>query len=159
MTELLRNRERPIPQAEQGAPSLEARRPGPLEQSTNREADPSSTRANTSVNRAIEQPPVVTTEKDIVIGQLEDALADELDTVYQSLPADKQLAFKDKGEAIARDIRQMVSAKKWQGHKVLKMVTEWLNMIPNVNGFYLRQMSKIKLDALADIYEAQQSNL
>lgn len=154
MVELLReSRRRELPPLEQEAPAFEVR-PSASATSANRETSPAQA---PRLNREL---PKVTTEsthqENTVLNDLENVLAQDLGEVFRALSSEQQSKFKAKGEQLARDVQEMVAQNSWRGHKVLQRVTEWLGLIPNVNVYYLRQMAKIKFDALADIYEARQ---
>lgn len=136
---------------EQEAPAVEFIRPQDEQRPNKTETQP---RRTNEIPQS-EQSPRSLEKKDLVLVALEEALADELASVYKALPAERQLTFKEQGERLAIEVRQMMATKKWQPHKILKMLTAWLNLIPQVNVYFLRQIAKIKLDALTDIYEAQ----
>lgn len=94
-------------------------------------------------------------EKDPVLTQIEGILAENLGEIYSQLPEDKREAFKAKGEEVAGKIHEMVLTAKIKVHKVLKLIGEWLHMIPGVNVYFLQQEAKIKLDKIMDYAEEQ----
>lgn len=97
-------------------------------------------------------------EKDAVLGQIENLLAENLGEIYQQLPESKREAFKTKGEAVASAIQNMVTTAKVKTHVILKLISDWLSMIPGVNVYFLRQEAKIKLDKIMDFVEEQSNN-
>lgn len=100
-------------------------------------------------------PVAVVPERDPVLAQIENILANNLGDIYTQLPEDKREAFKVKGEEVASKIHEMVTTAKIKVHKILKLVTEWLGMIPAVNVYFLQQEAKIKLDQIMDYVEEQ----
>jgi hypothetical protein len=97
-------------------------------------------------------------EKDPGLTQIENLLAENLGEIYAQLPEEKREAFKIKGEEVAKTIHEMVVTARVKVHKVLKLVSDWLGMIPGVNVYFLRQEAKIKLDKVMDYVEEQAKN-
>jgi len=87
--------------------------------------------------------------------RIEDALADGLADVYKTLPPSLKPAFKKKGEEVAHIIQLWIHEAKLSAHKVLRLIREWLGMIPRVNPYYLEQQSKIKTDQVIRIAESE----
>jgi hypothetical protein len=52
----------------------------------------------------------------------------------------------------------MITTAKIKVHEVLKMISAWLGMIPNVNVYFLRQEAKIKLDKVLDYADERSKN-
>lgn len=94
-------------------------------------------------------------EKDPMLVQIEGILSENLGEIYSQLPEDKREAFKVKGEEVASSIHEMMSTAKLKVHKVLKLIAEWLHMIPGVNVYFLQQEAKIKMDKIMDYAEEQ----
>ncbi len=143
----------------------------PLESARHPEAD--SERLASDVERAIEAPsspversapapihaPAVTAPAaaaiDPALQRIEDALSDGLADVYKTLPPSIKPAFKKKGEEVARTIQLWIQEAKLSAHKVLRLIREWLGMIPRANPYYLEQQSKIKTDQVMRIAESK----
>ena len=98
-------------------------------------------------------------EKDPAVVQIESILSENLGEIYSQLPEDKREAFRLKGEEIAGAIHQMIKAAKVKAHSVLKLITEWLRLIPGVNVYFLQQEAKIKMDKILDYAEEQAKSL
>jgi hypothetical protein len=88
--------------------------------------------------------------KDPVLQEIENILSANLGEIYTQLPEDKRAAFKAKGEEVAGKIQAMIVTAKVKVHEILKLISSWLGMIPNVNMYFLRQEAKIKLDKVLD---------
>lgn len=102
---------------------------------------------NTPLSRAPEQP-----VKPLSLLKTENLLAERLEELYASLNSETQVAFKQKGEEIAVVITQLAESGKLTAEKVLKLIREWLKLIPGVNKFFLEQEAKIKTDAVMDAF-------
>lgn len=84
---------------------------------------------------------------------VEKTLAGDLVDVYKSLPPNLKPAFKAKGEEVAVTITGWMHETKIVAKKVLRLIKEWLSMIPQVNKHYLEQESKIKTDHIMGLYD------
>lgn len=96
------------------------------------------------------------TEKPVkseVLVKIEKILEEDLESFYFSMPPEKQLAFKEKGEETASKIEKMVEAGKVIARSILKLIRAWLKIIPGVNKFFLEQEAKIKTDKLVAMAE------
>lgn len=59
-----------------------------------------------------------------------------------------QKEFKEEGERTADEIRSLLAETKVKIHKLLKILTRWLRMIPGVSRLFVEQEAKIKTDRL-----------
>jgi hypothetical protein len=82
----------------------------------------------------------------VVFKKVENILSDGLMQLYLSLPAERRKAFKEKGEAIARTITEMVVHGKAKVKTVWHLIKEWLGNLPGINKYYIEQEIKIKTD-------------
>ena len=73
--------------------------------------------------------------------------------VFLSLAAGAREKFKAEGERVAVQIRGMIESKKVQPTKALKPIRTWLKHIPHVNGYFLEQEAKIKVDKVIRLVE------
>lgn len=96
---------------------------------------------------AASAPPVVIA-KDPILVDIENLLSEDLTDMYLSLPDEKKIAFRKKGEEVAVKIQEMVHTGKIKAIKILEMIRDWLQMIPGVNKFFLEQEVKIKADKM-----------
>lgn len=80
--------------------------------------------------------------------QIEDILSEGLGEIYQNLPADIKSKFKAKGEEIAQVIGEMIATAKVRAGRILRLIRQWLKMIPGVNRFFLEKEAAIKAHKL-----------
>ena len=104
---------------------------------------------------AVAAPPSQFT-KDPVLKKVEAILEEDLADTYAQLSPALQQQFKKKGEVTATAIQQMVASAKVQAKKVLKLIVDWLRVIPHVNRFFLEQEAKIKTDRILALAEKEQ---
>jgi DNA-directed RNA polymerase specialized sigma24 family protein len=114
--------------------------------------------SNLKQTAAAQAAAVPSIEKDPVLQEIESILSANLGEIYAQLPEDKREAFKLKGEEVASKIQSMITTAKIKVHEVLKMISAWLGMIPNVNVYFLRQEAKIKLDKVLDYADERSKN-
>ena len=94
-------------------------------------------------------------KKDRLTREVEAILEDDLTDLYLSMPADKQLLFRQKGEETLSKIRVLLSQTKLNAKKIFDLIAEWLKMIPGVNRFFLEQEAKIKTDKILLVTEEE----
>jgi hypothetical protein len=87
--------------------------------------------------------------------RIEKILEEDLNDIYFKMPQKKQEEFKEKGEEAASKIEKMVEAGKTVAKKILKLIREWLKLIPGVNKFFLEQEAKIKTDKIVVLAEKE----
>lgn len=85
---------------------------------------------------------------DPVLKSVEDILADGLMDLYATFPEDRKATFRQKGEEIARKIRDLIVRGKDKALDVLRLIRTWLHTIPGVNTLFLEQEAKIKTDRI-----------
>jgi hypothetical protein len=85
---------------------------------------------------------------DAELKKIEGILSEGLGDIYKTLPDDIKPAFKTKGEEVAQTIRSWIDDAKIAAAKVLKLIREWLKMVPGINKYYLEQESKIRADKI-----------
>lgn len=95
--------------------------------------------------------------KDPVVVDLENLLSEDLGDIYMGLSEKKKQAFREKGEAVAVAIKEMVTSGKVRVKKILDLIRDWLRIIPGVNKFFLEQEAKIKADSIISYIEANHS--
>ena len=94
-------------------------------------------------------------EVDKMQKEIETVLTENIAEMYKQLPQDKKSLFKQKGEEIANQISGMIRGGLLEIKKILKMIREWLLIIPGVNKFFLEQEAKIKTSKIQVIYERE----
>ncbi len=114
---------------------------------------------------AAEKPPVaprpappapVAPPKDANLVRIERALEADLGDVYVSLPKNVRLRFKRKGEETAAKINHLIDRARISAKVILKLIRDWLKLIPGVNRFFLEQEAKIKTDRILLIAKERQ---
>ncbi len=84
--------------------------------------------------------------KSAALKEVESVLTENLTEIYQSMTPQEQIAFRQKGEEVAKTIEGLVVTFRATTRKVLDLIRGWLAMIPRVNRYFLEQESKIKTD-------------
>ena len=94
-------------------------------------------------------------EKSGTLVKIEKILEEDLESFYFSMPPERQIMFKEKGEEAASKIEKMMEAGKSVARKILKLIRAWLKIIPGVNKFFLEQEAKIKTDKVVAMAEKE----
>ena len=94
--------------------------------------------------------------KDEVTRDIENILSEDLTDLFLSLPDDKKLAFKQKGEETAGKIREMIGKGKVKIKKLFELIQDWLKIVPGVNQYFLEQEAKIRADKLLQYAQEQE---
>lgn len=82
------------------------------------------------------------------VQRVESILADGLEETYKGLDPATQAEFRAKGEETAASIAAMLAEAKVKVRSIIKLITDWLKIIPGVSKFFLEQEAKIKTDRL-----------
>lgn len=80
--------------------------------------------------------------------EIENILEEKLGEIYQSMDSIRQKEFKEKGEEAAFKISILINQAKIKIREILKLIIEWLKLIPGINRFFLEQEAKIKTDKI-----------
>lgn len=91
--------------------------------------------------------------KDPGLMRVERVLEENLSDIYFALPSDKREKFKAKGEETAMAIKALVDRAKAKARDVLRLIRDWLKLIPHVNKYFLEQEAKIKTDRVMRMIE------
>lgn len=97
--------------------------------------------------------------KDETTKSVETVLEEGLGETYKKLPPDAQKKFRAEGEKVTAEIVGMMKKAKVNAQKVLKLIREWLKVIPHVNRYFLDQEAKIKTDRIMHLSEENQDVL
>ena len=100
-------------------------------------------------------PSTAPVEKDPILKDIENLLADDLTDLFLALPDDKKWEFKQKGEETANKINEMIHGGKLKIKKIFDLIRDWLKMVPGVNKYFLEQEAKIKADKVMQYAEEQ----
>jgi len=94
------------------------------------------------------RPTHIPNRQDPQIQQIEKILEQGLGDAYSRLSPIAKQEFKLKGEQTAIKINELLKATHVKVKKILKLIVEWLKLLPGVNRFFLEQEAKIKTDQI-----------
>ena len=80
--------------------------------------------------------------------QIEEIMQEDIREIYQTMNADEQKRFREKGIEVSDKIEELVLTFKAKAGKVLNLIKSWLFLIPRANKFYLEQESKKKTEEI-----------
>ncbi len=80
--------------------------------------------------------------------KIDDILAFGLNDIFLTLSPEKQQEFKAKGEETRDKINILLNKAKINVGKIIVLIKKWLQIIPQVNRFFLEQEAKIKADRI-----------
>ncbi len=138
----------PLPKPEARPKKAEAEKPVEEAAEEYKKIDDEKPKKSIYVKKAAPVAPVKDEkeEKSEVYKELEEVLAEGLEGVYLSLDAKEQAEFRRKGEEATSKIEELVVNFKAKARDVLKLVKDWLLVIPKVNKHFLEQESKLRTD-------------
>lgn len=94
------------------------------------------------------RPAVPAPAKDAVMVRIEKIMEEGLNDSYQRLSPVAKQEFKLKGEQAASQIRELLKSTHVKVKKILRLILDWLRILPGVNHFFLEQEAKIKTDKI-----------
>jgi|AntRauTorckE6833_2_1112554.scaffolds.fasta_scaffold00031_63 hypothetical protein len=80
--------------------------------------------------------------------QIDKILSEDMSAIFLNLPKDKQKEFKEEGEKTVVKVNELMEKAKVKVNKIIKLIKNWLGIIPNANKHYLEQEAKIKTDKI-----------
>ena len=86
--------------------------------------------------------------KDAVIIKIEKIMEEGLNDSFQRLSPVAKQEFKLKGEQTASQIRELLKSAHVKVKKILRLILDWLRILPGINHFFLEQEAKIKTDKI-----------
>jgi hypothetical protein len=89
--------------------------------------------------------------RDEITLHIEKIMEEGLAEAFTELSVIEQQEFKIKGEYTANQIRVHMKKTKMKVKKILKLLLDWLHVLPGINPFYLRQEAKIKADKIMSL--------
>jgi hypothetical protein len=110
--------------------------------------------------QSIEQSPTIQKEQQAKTDDLESVekiLSKSLGDLFKELPPHRKEEFKLAGEKLARQALvelKIKSKNKVSSITLVRMVRDWLKLIPGINKFYLEQEAKLIADQLL-LYKKQ----
>lgn len=99
------------------------------------------------------RPAVPMPAKDAVMVKIEKIMEEGLNDSYQRLSPVAKQEFKLKGEQAASQIRELLKSTHVKVKKILRLILDWLRILPGVNHFFLEQEAKIKTDKIIALKE------
>jgi hypothetical protein len=114
------------------------------------EPKPAYEQADSQPSRPIvkPRPAVPIPAKDSVMVKIEKIMEEGLNDSYQRLSPVAKQEFKLKGEQAASQIRELLKSARIKVKKILRLILDWLRILPGVNHFFLEQEAKIKTDKI-----------
>ncbi len=103
--------------------------------------------------------PPIALQKDPVVIEVEKILEDGIGSFYATMPEDAKTAFRQKGEAVALEISDMVRTFHVRFRRLISLIAGWLKTIPGVNRYFLAQEAKIKADRILELVEARKNDV
>ena len=85
------------------------------------------------------------------IKAIEDIMSSGLDKNFLDMSQAERMRFKSEGEKTALKINSLLSKARVSADKIVKLIKNWLKLIPSVNRFFLEQEAKIKTDQISKI--------
>ena len=103
--------------------------------------------------RPVVSRPSIPQVRDELTIKIEKVLEEGLGDSFQRLSPIAKQEFKIKGEETANKIRELMNSAKIKVKKIIRLILEWLKMLPGVNHFFLEQEAKIKTDKILQLKE------
>tara|TARA_Y100001970_G_C14198745_1_gene839783 strand:- start:607 stop:1146 length:540 start_codon:yes stop_codon:yes gene_type:complete len=97
-----------------------------------------------------------TVVRDELTIQIEKVMEDGLGETYNSLSVIQKQQFKIKAEETVFEIRNLMQKTKIKMKVILRLLLNWMKLIPGVNHFFLEQEAKIKADQIFRIHQRNQ---
>lgn len=83
--------------------------------------------------------------------KIEGILSEDLKEIFQGMDAAHKAEFKKQAEETASALEVLITTAKATARKVVKLISNWLKIIPGINQFFLEQEAKIKTDKILAI--------
>ena len=80
--------------------------------------------------------------------EVENILADGLKKLYLELQPVERQAFKTKGEQTAAKIGDLLKQAKIKVQEIIRLILDWLKMLPGVSKYFIEQEAKIKAERI-----------
>lgn len=102
---------------------------------------------------------VVSKEKTQTRKKIEAIMQEDVRELYQSMNAEEQEKFRDKGMEVGNKIEILITTFKAKARNLLKLLMGWLLLVPKANKYYLEQEAKKKTEELIELaLEEKQKN-
>ncbi|MDD4607067.1 MAG: hypothetical protein PHS07_01835 [Patescibacteria group bacterium] len=83
--------------------------------------------------------------------KIEKILSEDLEDIYASLDKPTQEKFKQAGEETAYKIEKILGSVKIKIKEIIKLILEWLKILPGVNKFFIKKQAKIKTEKILNL--------
>lgn len=105
------------------------------------------------------KPNIIPNVRDALTVEVEKVMEEGLKDAFKELTPLQRQEFKIKGEQTAYQIRDLLRATHIKVKKIIKLIMEWLKMLPGINRFFLEQEAKIKTDKIVALRNNGTKNL
>jgi hypothetical protein len=102
------------------------------------------------------KPQAIPKVRDEMTLKIEKIMEEDLKDAFTELTTVQKQQFKIKGEETAEKIKLLLTKTKINIKKVVKLLLEWLKILPGINKFFLEQEAKIKADKIIALKYFQQ---
>ena len=96
----------------------------------------------------IPEPGAPTAQPLTVQKEIETILESGLQKLYLELEPGQRQAFKAKGEIVAIKVAELMRQAKVKVQEIVRLILEWLKMLPGVSRYFLEQEAKIKAEKI-----------
>ncbi len=83
---------------------------------------------------------------DPITREIETILEDGLERTYAGLDEATKQEFRTRGEETASTIRKLLEGAKVRAHRIVRLIADWLRILPGLSRFFVEQEAKIKTD-------------
>lgn len=87
--------------------------------------------------------------------EIESVLAEHINTMLAGMDEQQKTQFKMQANETASSIEGLVNTAKATAKKVIRLITDWLKLIPGVNMYYIEQEAKIKADRILELQNSR----
>jgi hypothetical protein len=121
------------------------------------ESGPAEERVSEAVapTPVVAEPSVPVKPADPVVASIETILSEDMTEHFRAMPPALQAKFRQKGDETVSKLSQMVNGAVIKAKEVLKLIVNWIKLIPGVNKYFLEQESKIKTDKILELHKRQ----
>lgn len=91
---------------------------------------------------------IIPNVRDTLTVEVEKVMEEGLKDAFKELTPLQRQEFKIKGEQTAYKIRDLLQATHVKVKKIIRLIMDWLKMLPGINRFFLEQEAKIKTDKI-----------
>lgn len=89
------------------------------------------------------------------IKEIEEILLKDLDAFYQDLSETLRENFLQKGREASLKIQELLQKTTLNIKKIIRIIADWLKVIPGINKFFLEQEAKIRADRIIQSFRKE----